>query len=93
MTTSAPAPKEGSPDHKGSSTIAWADLARRQAFEAWLRPLSASLGLQSETVRLASADAASDVICVLIAEVAAAASSWMRRPTKKTAARLCTWPP
>jgi aminoglycoside/choline kinase family phosphotransferase len=57
MTTFAPAPKEGSPDHKGSSTIAWADLARRQAFEAWLRPLSASLGLQSETVRLASADA------------------------------------
>ncbi len=39
--------------------IAWDDEARRQAFEAWLAPLSARHALQAGTLHLASADASS----------------------------------
>ena len=40
-----------------SAPIPWADPARQQAFEIWLRSRPASLGLRPETVRAASADA------------------------------------
>jgi N-acetylmuramate 1-kinase len=40
-----------------SSPIAWADPARHEAFDAWLRGLSQRHGLKPQSLRLASADA------------------------------------
>ncbi len=41
----------------GAATIAWADPARRAAFEAWLARIAAAQRLRPETLRIASADA------------------------------------
>ena len=40
-----------------SNTIFWADPARARAFDAWLRSVATTHGLQADSVRLASADA------------------------------------
>ena len=38
-------------------SVPWSDARRREAFAAWLQPLAAARGLQSLTLRAASADA------------------------------------
>ncbi len=57
MTHPTPARDPQEPQRSPVQSVAWADSARQQAFEAWLQTQCAAHALQPASLRLASADA------------------------------------
>ncbi len=75
-----------------TALVSWDDPQRQAAFHRWLDGIAPAHRLLPDTVRLASADASFRRYLRIDADAtrrAHAASSWTRRPRRKTAPPSC----